>query len=68
MGAWPALVGPQVAGMSQPISFVEGELIVKVGNASLYALLCQVERPRLLKALRERFPQTRIDRLTFRMG
>ena len=54
--------------MTEAVSFIEGNLTVKVGNSSLYSLLCQYERPCLLKKLRERFPKTSIKNLTFRIG
>ena len=68
MAAWSQLIGPQLAGMTEPVSFSEGVLIVRVKNSSLYALLRQYERPKLLKKLRERFPKTLIKNIYFRAG
>lgn len=66
--AWPDLIGPKFAGMARAVEFFEGQLIVKVSNSSLYALLQQHEKPRLLKALQNKFPKTAIRNIVFRMG
>jgi predicted nucleic acid-binding Zn ribbon protein len=68
LAAWKQVVGPQLAPMTEAVSFVDGVLLVKVKNSSLYGLLRQYERPKLLKKLRERFPQTRILNIIFRAG
>lgn len=68
MAAWPELVGPELAQMAEAISFREGVLNVRVHNSTLYALLAQRERPRLLKSLRLKFPKTEIRNIAFRMG
>lgn len=63
--AWKALLGEQMASWTEPVSFIEGVLTVKVKNATLYSLLCQHEKPRLLKQLQKKFP---IRKLLFRVG
>lgn len=68
IAAWPELVGPELAQMAQAVSFREGVLNVRVHNSTLYALLTQRERPRLLKSLRLKFPKTEIRNIAFRMG
>lgn len=68
LAAWPALIGPKFASMARAIEFFEGELIVKVSNSTLYSLLQQHEKTRLLKALRARFPKIEIRNIVFRMS
>lgn len=68
VAAWPALVGPQLASMSQAVQFHEGTLRVKVNNSPLYSLLSLREKPRLLQALRTQFPKVEIKNITFRIG
>lgn len=68
MAAWNQVIGPQLAGMTEPVSFVDGVLVVRVKNSSLYALMRQYERPKLVRKLRERFPQTLIKNIIFRAG
>lgn len=68
MASWPTLVGEKLAPMTEAVSFEEGFLTVKVKNATLYSLLRQNERPKLLKRLRERFPKITIKNVIFRMG
>jgi hypothetical protein len=65
---WPDIIGPQLAPMTQAVSFREGVLLVKVKNSTLYSLLSQHEKPRLLKALRQKFPQVEIKTIFFRIG
>ncbi|MEI6531630.1 MAG: DUF721 domain-containing protein [Chlamydiota bacterium] len=68
LAAWPELIGPKFSSMATVIEFFEGQLFVKVTNSSLYALLQQHEKPRLLNALRKKFPKTEIRNIVFRMG
>ena len=68
LGAWPALVGPQVAAMAQAVQFHEGILRVKVNNSLLYSLLAQHEKQRLLRVLRAQFPKVDIKNILFRIG
>lgn len=66
--AWPEVIGKQLAPMTRAVSFIDGVLFVKVQNATLYSLLSQYERPRLLAALKKRFPHAEIRALLFRIG
>ena len=68
VAAWPQLIGDKLASMTKAISFDEGVLYVKVGNSTLYSLLAQHERGRLVKSLREKFPSVKIKNICFRMG
>ena len=65
---WPEIVGEKMAPMAKAISFKEGVLFVKVSNSTLYSLLAQQERPRLLKKLKEKCPSVAIQNIVFRMG
>ena len=65
---WPEVIGPQLSKMTQAVSFAEGILLVKVKNSTLYSLLNQHEKPRLLQLLRSKFPEIEIKTLLFRMG
>ena len=68
LAAWPEVIGKQLAPMTKAISFYEGVLTIRVKNSSLYSLLQQQERPKLLKNLREKFPTVEIRNIIFRMG
>ena len=63
--AWFFFIGEKMAHLTQPVSFKEGVLTIKVKSATLYALLCQHERPRLLKELQAKF---QVRDLVFRVG
>jgi hypothetical protein len=66
--AWPTLVGARLASLTQPLSFVEGVLLVKVKNSIIYSLLNQHEKTRILHLLRQKFPHVEIKTICFRMS
>lgn len=66
--AWPEIIGERLAKMTKAISFYEGILTVKVSNSTLYSILAQHEKEKLLKALRARFPSVEIKNIMFRIG
>lgn len=65
---WPDIIGSKLASMTKAVSFSGGVLIVNVKNSTLYSLLSQHEKVRLLKLLRQKFPHAEIKNLVFRMG
>lgn len=68
VAAWPQVIGEKLAAMTNAVSFDKGVLYVKVRNSTLYSLLAQHERGRLLKSLREKFPSVEIKNIHFRIG
>lgn len=66
--SWPEIIGEKLALMTEAISFERATLYVKVKNATLYSLLTQHEKPKLLKALQEKFPRSGIKNIVFKMG
>lgn len=66
--AWPEIIGEKLAPMTKPMAFERGILTVKVSNSTLYSLLSQHERGRLLACLRQRFPAVEIKNIYFRIG
>lgn len=68
LAAWPEVIGPKLALMTQAVSFNEGVLLVKVKNSSLYSLLSQHDKQRILNSLRSRFPRVEIRNVVFRIG
>lgn len=62
---WRTLIGEKMAPLTDPVSFVDGVLTVKVKSSTLYSLLVTHEKPRLLVRLREKFS---IRNLIFRVG
>ena len=65
---WKEIVGDKIARFTKVIEFNEGALKVKVDNSTLYSLLVEHEKQRLLKALQKRLPKLRIKTLLFRIG
>lgn len=68
LAAWPALIGHRLAAMTEAVSFVNGVLLVRVKNSTLYSLLSQREKPRLLAELRKQLTNTTICDIQFRMS
>ncbi len=68
LASWPDVIGSKLAPMTKAESFQEGVLWVRVMNSTLYSLLNQNDKPRLIKNLRDRFPNTMIKTIVFRMG
>ncbi|PJD95653.1 MAG: hypothetical protein CK425_08095 [Parachlamydia sp.] len=68
LAAWPSVIGPKLAGMTQAVSFCDGIFVVKVKNSTLHSLLNQNDKPRILRSLREKFPKVLIKTIVFRMG
>jgi hypothetical protein len=62
---WRELIGDKMGPLTEPVSYVDGVLVVKVKSQALYALLCQHERPRLLRQLEQKFS---VRGLTFKIG
>lgn len=52
---WFANLGEKMGPMTEIVSFEEGILTVKVKSSTLYSLLCQHEKPRLLRLLQKKF-------------
>lgn len=68
LAAWPDVIGPRLAPMTQAVSFNDGVLTVKVKNSSLYSLLCQNDKDKLVWSLRAKFPNIKIKTILFRIG
>lgn len=68
LAAWPDVIGPRLASMTQAVSFNNGILTVKVKNSSLYSLLCQNDKAKLVQSLRGKFPKIQIKTILFRIG
>lgn len=68
LASWAELIGKKLAPYAEATSFRDGVLTVKVKNSTLYSLLSQHEKQRLLKSLQEKFPSVTIKNLIFRIG
>ncbi|HEV3270539.1 MAG TPA: DUF721 domain-containing protein [Candidatus Rhabdochlamydia sp.] len=68
VSAWQEIIGKDLAVMAKAIGFEKGILMVKVSNSTLYSLLAQHEKKRLLQMLRKKFPSIDIKTIHFRIG
>jgi hypothetical protein len=66
--AWPEIIGPQLAVMTQAVSFCDGILVVKVKNSTLHSLLSRHEKFRILALIQKKFPKSAIQNILFRIA
>lgn len=66
--SWGNVIGPKFEKLTEAVSVQDGVLTVKVKSSTLYSLLCQHEKPRLLARLKELFPRAAIRDIVFRIG
>ena len=62
---WHHLMGEKMGPFTEPVSFYDGVLTVKVKSSTLYSLLAVHEKAQLLSKLQEKFS---IRNLVFRVG
>jgi hypothetical protein len=68
LAAWPEVIGQKFAGMTEALSFIDGVLLVQVKNSTLYSLLNQHDKPRILRNLQMKFPSVKFKNIYFRRG
>lgn len=68
LASWPEIIGSKLAPMTQAESFKDGVLVVRVKNSTLYSLLNQYEKPKVLAKLRQKYPRVTITNVIFRIG
>ncbi|GAB4227349.1 MAG: hypothetical protein Tsb0021_04150 [Chlamydiales bacterium] len=66
--AWPLIIGEKLAPMTSVAQFKEGIVYINVKNATLYSLLQQHEKQRLLQKFKQKFSKTAIHNIIFRIG
>lgn len=66
--SWPLIIGEKLSRLTQAISFEQGVLQVVVKSHTLYSLLVQHERVKLIKLYQEKFPQSLVKNIYFKMG
>jgi predicted nucleic acid-binding Zn ribbon protein len=68
LGAWKTLVGEFIAAHSCPVALRDGVLYVHVLQPALHYELERVNRPQILRKLKQRFGTKVIRDLRFRIG
>jgi predicted nucleic acid-binding Zn ribbon protein len=63
MGRWPAIVGPQIAEHSTPVSFADGELVVAAATTA-WATQLRMLAPTLVRKLAAELGEGTVDRVT----
>ena len=68
LGAWKSLVGEFIAAHSCPIALRDGILYVHVLQPALHYELDRVNKPQILRKLKQRYGSRAIRDLRFRLG
>lgn len=68
LSAWSDIVGERIGKMSKAVSYDSGILRVHVKNSTLYSLLVEHEKTRLIAAFKKRFPKVRFLDILFKIG
>jgi predicted nucleic acid-binding Zn ribbon protein len=67
LAGWNEVVGNKEADMTRAVSFEKGQLMVMVKTAVIYSLLEQMEKPKLLLKLQQKFPMAGLKKIVFRI-
>jgi predicted nucleic acid-binding Zn ribbon protein len=65
MGRWPAIVGPQIAEHSTPVSFADGELVVAAASTA-WATQLRMLAPTLVRRLAAELGEGTVEKVTVR--
>ncbi|NGX50285.1 MAG: hypothetical protein K1060chlam2_00126 [Chlamydiae bacterium] len=68
LSAWSDIVGERIGKMSRAVNYDAGILTVHVENSTLYSLLVEHEKTRLIAAFKKRFSKVRFRDIYFRIG
>ncbi|HEY5037361.1 MAG TPA: DUF721 domain-containing protein [Chthoniobacterales bacterium] len=68
LGAWKTVVGDFIATHSSPVALRDGILYVRVLQPALHYELDRVNKPQILRKLKQRFGARVIRDLRFRLG
>lgn len=68
LAAWPEIIGPKLATMTEAVSFNDNILIVHVHDSILYSMISKKEKPKIMAFIRQRFPNIHIKSIFFRFG
>lgn len=68
LAAWPSIIGPKLAPMTQAVSVCDGVLTVKVKNSTLLSLLSRNDKYRILSAIKQQFPKAGIVNISFKIA
>jgi hypothetical protein len=66
--SWPSIIGSELAPMTKAVGFDRGILTVKVKSSTLYSLLNNYEKERILKKLQSKFSEKIIQKIYFKLG
>ena len=68
IASWPEIIGKKLAPMTKVISYSDGILIIKVKSSTLYSLLNNYEKDKLLQKLQDKFSKKIIQKIHFKLG
>ena len=68
LDVWPEIIGKKLAPMTKAVFFRKGILTIKVKSSTLYSLLGQHEKQRIIKKLQDKLDKITIRDIVFRIG
>jgi hypothetical protein len=68
ISSWKKIIGEKLSFMTQAVKFEEGILYVKVKSHTLYSLLVQHERVKLVQIYQKKFPHASVKNIHFSLG
>lgn len=68
LASWPEIIGPQLAAMTEAVSFTDGILLIKVKNSTLHSLLSQNDKTKIMAFFKTKFPHIKLKNIVFRIG
>lgn len=66
--SWPEIIGSKLAPYTKIVSFEDGILTIKVKSSTLYSLLNNYEKDKLLKKLQSIYSKKVVQKLYFKHG
>jgi len=68
MLSWPEIIGPKLAKMTRVVAYENAVLLVCVSNSTLYSLLVQNYKPKILRDIKRCFPDLKIKDIKFKIS
>ncbi|MBN2478984.1 MAG: DUF721 domain-containing protein [Parachlamydiales bacterium] len=65
---WPKVIGKKLSPLTKAVSFQNNVLYVLVKSSTLYSILVQTEKDKLLKHMQKKFGMDSIRQIVFKSG
>ena len=68
MEIWPEIIGKKLSPMTKAVSLKDGVFVVKVKSSTLYSLLNNYEKQKLLEKLQNKISKDIVHKIVFKIG